>query len=147
VVTQLQLTLTAELELLKRIHIVLALQAQQQLRAYHGRQSPLFCVICGPKNVGKSLLARHLVNDFLQTPGTEEVALMEADCGQPAVGPPGHVSLSYLKAAQLLPATMCMQQPDLSVFVGDASPEGHPVLYLRALAKLAATHKARWQAG
>ena len=124
-----------------------ALQARDQLREQHTAHAPLVCVVCGPKNVGKSSFARHLVNDLLQSEGTDAVAFLEADCGQPAVGPPACVSLSRLTEPQLLLATMCTAAPDHCAFVGDTSAEGHPALYLAAIAKLAAIHRARWRTG
>ena len=56
-------------------------------------------------------------------------------------------SLTRLSEPQLLPATMCTAAPDQCVFVGDPSPDGHPALYLAAVAKLAAIHRASYHAG
>lgn len=100
------------------------------------------CLLCGPKNTGKSSLARHLVNDLLQEAACPEVALLDTDLGQPERGPPGFVSLSYLAQPLLLPASLAAAEPEHACFVGDVSADVHPQLFLRSVAKLLVMH---WQ--
>jgi polynucleotide 5'-hydroxyl-kinase GRC3/NOL9 len=122
-------------------------QAIEALRSFHSPRAPLCSIVCGPKNVGKSSFARHLCNDLLQEDHTAEVAFLEGDCGQPGIGPPGSVTLTYLRQPLLLPASMTQKNADLSAFIGDTTPESHPLLFVRALSKLIAVHRAKWQAG
>jgi mRNA cleavage and polyadenylation factor CLP1 P-loop len=97
-------------------------------------------LVCGSKRVGKSTLARHLTAALLLR--FPEVALLDTDCGQPELGPPGFVSLSRLRHGLLLPAPLHTRQPDEMICIGDSSAQGHPALYMRAVAALAARHSA-----
>jgi GTPase SAR1 family protein len=123
------------------------MQAMQQIRGQHTPQLPMCCVICGPKKVGKSSLAQHMVNDFLQEGSIDAVGMLELDCGQPAWGPPGFVSLKRCTEPQLILGAQNAARPDHSVFVGDVSAEAHPLLYIHAAAKLAALHQRSTQNG
>ena len=48
---------------------------------------PLCIAACGCKGAGKSTLARLLVNSLLNC--HHQVALLDTDCGQPELTPPG----------------------------------------------------------
>lgn len=123
------------------------LQAALGLCEAHSTATPARCLLCGPKNVGKSSLAQCLCNELLQLGAVDEVALLEADCGQPAIGAPCFVSLAYITSPQLCAPGLGSSQAAASAFVGDTSAHSHPVLYVQSVARLAAEHAARVQAG
>jgi polynucleotide 5'-kinase involved in rRNA processing len=123
------------------------LQAIASLCNCHTRASPLKCVVCGPKDVGKSTFCQRLCNELLQSDSVEEVAFLEADCGQPAQGPPCFVSLSYCRCPRLVPPSLGTGRPDKSAFVGDTSAHSHPLLYLQSITKLLREYAAKVDAG
>lgn len=63
--------------------------------------------IAGSKGVGKSTLARLLVNTLLNISPT--VAFLDTDCGQPELTVPGLRLLSCLGCRQLCTADSCLE--------------------------------------
>mmetsp|Transcript_17186 Transcript_17186/g.37087 ORF Transcript_17186/g.37087 Transcript_17186/m.37087 type:complete len:979 (-) Transcript_17186:27-2963(-) len=61
-------------------------------------------LICGAKGVGKSTLLRYAVNRILSAPSndggfrqcTRSVAILDLDCGQPELSPPGMMTLTVV---------------------------------------------------
>lgn len=104
-------------------------------------------VVCGAKGVGKSTLARYLVNRCLgrfppTTAGEESgVLFLDCDVGQPELSPPGLVSLTVVKSPLLGPPHTHLCPPDsLDVvrryWIGDAQSKGDPPYYLACLSAL-----------
>ena len=104
-------------------------------------------LICGPKNTGKSSFARLLGNHLLSSGRAPAVGFLESDCGQPAYGPPGFVSLSTLRTPELLSPVLTQQEQTWSTFIGDTTAESNPVLFVRAVAQLASLHRSDAAAG
>lgn len=96
-------------------------------------------MVCGAKGVGKSTFVRLAVNTLLRR--VPEVALLDADCGQPEVTPPGLVSLSLLRAPLLGPPAARLglstaPRPVDARFIGDVSPKSDPQGYAAAVEAL-----------
>jgi polynucleotide 5'-hydroxyl-kinase GRC3/NOL9 len=127
--------------------VLCVLQAIVNLCREHSHTKPLNCVVCGPKDVGKSTFSQYLCNELLQMESVSEVAFLEADCGQPSLGPPCFVSLSYCRHSRFMPPSLGIGRPDKSVFVGDTSAHSHPILYLQSISKLIGEYAAKMEAG
>ncbi|DBA97526.1 TPA: hypothetical protein ACH3X1_015224 [Trebouxia sp. C0004] len=100
--------------------------------------SPSVAVV-GSKGVGKSTLARLLVNSLLEV--SPVVAFLDTDCGQAELTVPGLVSVTLLDKPLFGPAHMHMQQPTKSHFIGDLSPQSNPLHYLSSIRSL---HEWYW---
>ncbi|DBB09307.1 hypothetical protein WJX82_006257 [Trebouxia sp. C0006] len=115
------------------------LQATEDI-VQSGREggSPSVAVV-GSKGVGKSTLARLLVNSLLEV--SPVVAFLDTDSGQSELTVPGLVSLTLLDKPLFGPAHMHMQQPTKSHFIGDLSPQSNPLHYLSSIRSL---HEWYW---
>uniref|UniRef100_A0A1I8G5B5 CLP1_P domain-containing protein n=1 Tax=Macrostomum lignano TaxID=282301 RepID=A0A1I8G5B5_9PLAT len=122
----------------------------------HSREQQRF-VVCGPRNSGKSSVARCLINRLLSE-GVASVAYLDCDPGQTEFTPPGFVSLTLVQSPLLGPPfthqvfgfgeTACSEydnadsssNPRPSILaaccLGGCSP-GSPRDYLSAVASLA----------
>lgn len=76
-------------------------------------------VLVGPKGVGKSTLARFLVNQLLNSHPV--VAFLDADCGQPEMTPPGVVSVTLLSQPLLGPPCSHVRATDYAHYIVRAS--------------------------
>ena len=98
-------------------------------------------LLCGARNVGKSALARLLVNRALAS-GAPEVALLDCDVGQPELSPPGLVALHAVTRPLLGPPHTQLRAPRRCRFVGHATPGEAPAEYLACVTALLAEHRA-----
>lgn len=104
-------------------------------------QGACVAAFVGPKDVGKSTLARHAANAICGVRG--HCAWLDLDCGQPELTAPGLVSLTILRAPLLGPPQThqasgaefagAPAMPVYSRFVGDISPQGDPDAYLEGV--------------
>ena len=104
--------------------------------------------VCGAKNVGKSTLARIIINRFL-SPDTVTlpqggVLLLDCDLGQPEFTPPGFISLIHVKGPILGPPHTHLTTPLESYFVGDVSWKTKPNMLDVALKVLLAIYRSSW---
>ena len=100
---------------------------------------PPTVLLCGAKNVGKSTLARYVVNRFLSlNEESTHCAYLDTDIGQTEFTPPGFVSLVLLHTTEpmLGPALPFWRKPVLSYYLGDVSPRDMPNMYTAAIFKL-----------
>jgi len=116
-----------------------------ELGACAARGGRLVALVCGPKAAGKSTLARLAVNCLLSR--VPRVQLLDADCGQPELTPPGLLSLALLREPLLGPPALraagaAAPQPAQLRFVGEESPKGDPAAYSAALRSLLAAAAA-----
>ncbi|WFD06798.1 Polynucleotide 5'-hydroxyl-kinase grc3 [Malassezia vespertilionis] len=95
-------------------------------------------LVRGPKNAGKSSLAKLLLNALLST--HRFVAFLDLDMGQPEFGPPGFVALHVFDAHQepgvFGPAWCLARVPLRAHFLGDISPREEPAQYSASVAAL-----------
>ncbi|BGP35016.1 Polynucleotide 5'-hydroxyl-kinase grc3 [Rhodotorula toruloides] len=98
----------------------------------------LVAVVEGPKRVGKSTLAKMLVNQLLER--YQRVAYLDTDLGQPEFTPPGFVSLCVVSEPILGPAFTHLSQPLSSHYLGSTSPASDPSGYLAAISALLSTY-------
>jgi polynucleotide 5'-hydroxyl-kinase GRC3/NOL9 len=105
------------------------------------------CVlVCGSQGAGKSTLVRLLVNALLQR--VPAVQLLDGDCGQPELCPPGLLSLTTVRAPLLGPPALRLAcsdapQPHALRFVGEESAKGDPLAFGAALRSLLACAEAQ----
>lgn len=91
----------------------------------------------GPRNVGKSALARRCANAVIDAVGA--CAWLDIDCGQPELTAPGMVSLTIVRTPLREPGATnsasafagVARAPLYAGFVGDISPQGDPEAYAR----------------
>ncbi|KAM0791030.1 hypothetical protein ACM66B_004327 [Microbotryomycetes sp. NB124-2] len=107
------------------------------------RDAPLVALVQGPKRVGKSTLARQLVNTILQTHA--QVAFLDTDLGQPEFAPPGCVSLTVLDRPILVPSFAHAVQPHAIRFCGATSPANDPAAYKAAISSLILLYREQLQ--
>ncbi|GAA6043836.1 hypothetical protein JCM8097_007226 [Rhodosporidiobolus ruineniae] len=92
----------------------------------------------GPKRVGKSTMARTLVNALLDR--YESVAYLDTDLGQPEFTPPGFVSLHILRRPLFGPSFTHLALPLSSQYFGITSPASDPSGYIAAAQALLETY-------
>jgi polynucleotide 5'-hydroxyl-kinase GRC3/NOL9 len=105
---------------------------------------PQIIMVCGGKGVGKSTFLRYMTNRLLSSSGKssnsrQEVAILDADVGQPELVPPGIVSLSIQKGPLLQPPYWNLTQPVESIgsiFYGAVSSKIDPTRYVEAIQQL-----------
>jgi len=107
--------------------------------------------LCGAKNVGKSTLARILVNRFLSPDITttaslsgEGVLFLDVDVGQPEFTPPGFISLTQVKEPILGPPHSHLMTPLEAFFVGDITWKTKPNVMAHTLEVLLAIYRSSW---
>ena len=110
--------------------------------------TPPTVLVCGAKNMGKSTLARYLVNRLLSAlrgDGVKEVAYIDTDLGQTEFTPPGFVSLVVLTLTEpmLGPALPFWRKPVLSHFIGDVTPRDCPSMYTTAVQNLVDAYRTK----
>ncbi|GAA5871170.1 hypothetical protein JCM8547_001476 [Rhodosporidiobolus lusitaniae] len=84
----------------------------------------------GPKRVGKSTLARTLVNALLDR--YESVAYLNTDLGQPEFTAPGFLSIHILRRPVFGPSFTHLALPLSSHYLGSPSPASDPSTYIAA---------------
>lgn len=84
-----------------------------------GSDSPKL-VVCGAQDLGKSTLARTLINMALGT--KKAVCFLDCDPGQTEFTPPGCISLNVLTKFILGPPFYHQENPIYNVFFGEVSP-------------------------
>jgi polynucleotide 5'-hydroxyl-kinase GRC3/NOL9 len=102
---------------------------------------PMICLICGGKGVGKSTLLRYMTNRLLGcnknlAHDSQEVAILDADVGQPELVPPGVLALSIRKTPLLQTPYWNVTEPTdtiASVFYGAFSSKVDPTRYINAV--------------
>lgn len=103
-------------------------------------------VVLGPKSSGKSSFARYLVNQHTSKYGTNSTVYMELDPGQPELGPPGTISLSWVGAPLVGSSFTWAASPNHTVikshFLGYTSAKDQPELYIQLVMDLLATYRA-----
>jgi len=124
--------------------------ACRELRAAAAAGGRVVVLVCGPKGVGKSTLVRLVVNSLLQA--AAEVQLLDGDCGQPELSPPGLLALATLRAPLLGPPALraaCSDAPEPAAlrFVGEESPAADPDGFAAALHSLLAEAQAQQPPG
>eukprot|EP00898_Chlorokybus_atmophyticus_P006849 jgi/Chlat1/7165/Chrsp57S06747 len=90
-----------------------------------GKPAPV-AVLYGSTNVGKSTLARLLVNKLLCW--HSRVAYLETDVGQCEFTPPGMVALHVLSTPVHGPPSCHLRDPVRAYFIGDITPKSDPEL-------------------
>eukprot|EP00980_Cylindrotheca_fusiformis_P007344 scaffold1525_cov142-Cylindrotheca_fusiformis.AAC.144 len=107
---------------------------------FHGK--PQIILICGGKGVGKSTFLRYMTNRLLSPSQNssckprQEVAILDADVGQPELVPPGILSMSIQKQPLLQPPYWNLTEPVesiASVFYGAVSSKVDPTRYIEAI--------------
>ncbi|HWC31965.1 MAG TPA: Clp1/GlmU family protein, partial [Actinomycetota bacterium] len=79
-------------------------------------------VLLGGLDTGKTTFARRIASAGVDA--GLRVAVVDADCGQSTIGPPGTVGLRLIRShADLEPESLA--KPDALAFVGSTSPQGH----------------------
>ncbi|KND01333.1 polynucleotide 5'-hydroxyl-kinase [Spizellomyces punctatus DAOM BR117] len=96
-------------------------------------QRKVICIV-GSKNMGKSTLARYLINRLLNC--YQEVAFLECDIGQPEFTSTGLASLNVVTAPLLGPPFTHLQPPRRSFYLGATSAKHDPDYYLECLHEL-----------
>lgn len=103
-------------------------------------------VVLGPKSSGKSSFARYLVNHHTSKYGPNSTVYMELDPGQPELGPPGTISLSWIGAPLVGSAFTWASFSNHSVikshFLGYTSAKDQPELYIQLVMDLLASYRA-----
>jgi polynucleotide 5'-hydroxyl-kinase GRC3/NOL9 len=104
----------------------------------HPKQQVL---ICGAKGVGKSTLLRYATNRLLSSfPNIDQVAILDADVGQPELAPPGVLRLSLQQQPLLQPPYWNLCQPKTeqiaSVFYGAVTSRVDPTRYIEGVQHL-----------
>jgi polynucleotide 5'-hydroxyl-kinase GRC3/NOL9 len=90
-------------------------------------------MLVGGLDTGKSTLSRALLEAAVAVGRT--TAYVDADLGQKTVGPPGTMSLRFVRSAEDL-APGRFEREDALAFVGALSPQGHMVQVITAAASL-----------
>ncbi|EAU80730.2 GRC3 [Coprinopsis cinerea okayama7 len=102
-------------------------------------------VVKGPRNTGKSTLARTLLNRLLGI--YEKVAFLDCDLGQTEFTPPGMVSLSVVGNEVFGPPFTHLSVPYAAHFVGSTTPRSSPDFYLEAVEALLDKYKSEVERG
>ncbi|PWA81216.1 polynucleotide 5'-hydroxyl-kinase NOL9 [Artemisia annua] len=89
---------------------------------------PPVCVVCGPRNSGKTAFSRHLVNVLIHR--YRRVAYMDTDVGQAEFTPPGCLSLTVIDEETRDLAIPCLRTPERCFFFGDTTPKSDRKLYM-----------------
>ncbi|GAA5895521.1 hypothetical protein JCM6882_006276 [Rhodosporidiobolus microsporus] len=92
----------------------------------------------GPKRVGKSTMARTLVNALLDR--YESVAYLDTDLGQPEFTAPGFLSLHVLRRPLFGPSFTHLALPLSAQYLGSTSPASDPAGYIAAAQALLETY-------
>lgn len=114
--------------------------AKEVCGAGAGEPPPRVCIV-GAKSTGKSTMSRLIANALLARAGA--VVYLDTDMGQGEFSPPGTVAATLVSGPVFGPPWMQQAaRPDLKPWVvrylGDTSPQGDPVGYLRAVQALLA---------
>lgn len=93
-------------------------------------------LIIGSKGLGKSTLAKHLVNRWASS--LYAVYYLDLDPGQPEFSPPGLISLYRILRPDVRMTTACPEQQDLlrRHWIGETSAKDDPHHYLACVADL-----------
>lgn len=105
----------------------------------------LVCLVKGPKNAGKSTLARTLLNRLLTK--YRRVAFLECDLGQSEFTPGGMAALNILDKPVFGPPFTHSSIPYAAHYIGAASPRSSPSHYLESIQALVQTYNLDVQHG
>ncbi|KAF9813050.1 hypothetical protein IEO21_05786 [Rhodonia placenta] len=105
----------------------------------------LVCLVKGPKNAGKSTLARTLLNRLLTK--YRRVAFLECDLGQSEFTPGGMAALNILDKPVFGPPFTHPSIPYAAHYIGAASPRSSPSHYLESIQALVQTYNLDVQHG
>ena len=100
-------------------------------------------LICGAKSVGKSTFLRYMTNRFLSSQ-IDQVAILDADVGQPECAPPGVIQLSLQQKPLLQPPYLNLLQPNkiiASTFYGSVTSKVDPTRYMEAVQSMITQYK------
>ncbi|EGO04216.1 hypothetical protein SERLA73DRAFT_118483 [Serpula lacrymans var. lacrymans S7.3] len=97
-------------------------------------ETPVVCIVKGPKKSGKSTFARTLLNRLLST--FQKVAFLECDLGQSEFTPGGMVALNIIEQPVFGPPFTHPTLPHLAHYIGSTSPRSSPSHYLSAIRSL-----------
>jgi len=95
------------------------------------RQQPRV-VMCGAKGSGKSTFLRYTLNSLLHNSKRKSnghVCIIDCDVGQPEIGPPGMISLSFVNTPLLSPPHLHHLQSYVSYYIGDVTTKNEPKLF------------------
>ena len=90
-------------------------------------------VICGAKGSGKSTFLRYTLNNLLHNNKRKSngyVCIIDCDVGQPEIGPPGLISLSFVNTPLLSPPHLHHHQSYVSYYIGDVTTKNEPKLFI-----------------
>jgi polynucleotide 5'-kinase involved in rRNA processing len=97
--------------------------------------------LAGAKATGKSTCLRYLVNRFLScdSDSIRELFVLDADCGQPELSPPGLLTLTRVTSPMLQPPhTRSVQQYEHACFYGHTTSSVDPSSYVDCIRELLA---------
>ncbi|EED92515.1 predicted protein, partial [Thalassiosira pseudonana CCMP1335] len=99
-------------------------------------------LICGAKGVGKSTCLRYVTNRLLSTQLTikckRQVAILDVDCGQSELSPPGMMTLTILSRPLLSDPPLHMVLA--SYFYGDITSKADPDTFINMTTQLMRTY-------
>ncbi|KAL1810288.1 hypothetical protein ACET3Z_027278 [Daucus carota] len=116
------------------MNIIIPEEWSEAAKTVANAASPPVTFVCGPKNSGKTIFSRHLVNVLLQS--YERVAYLDTDVGQTEFTPPGFLSLTVIDKITPDLTIPCLKTPERCYFFGDISPKSDPTMYLKYISAL-----------
>ncbi|KAI0059362.1 hypothetical protein BV25DRAFT_1860655 [Artomyces pyxidatus] len=117
---------------------VLSSSLQTHPVAEHVSTKPMISLVRGPKNSGKSTLARTLLNRL--SIRYRRVAFLECDLGQSEFTPGGVVALTVIDQPVFGPPFTHPTLPHQAHYIGSTSPRSSPSHYLGAIHALMQTY-------
>ena len=91
-------------------------------------------MLVGGLDSGKSTLAKTLLRAGIEA--GRSVAFLDADLGQPTIGPPATIGLRHIRDAADLDDVDRLAEADELSFVGSTSPQGHALPLVAGAARL-----------
>jgi len=108
---------------------------------------PFRVAIAGAKSTGKSTCLRYVVNRFLSEGTAPQVAVLDCDCGQPELGPPGLLTLTMVSEPLLRPPhAHPVRSYQRAYWFGATTPQDDPTRYLDGLRDLVAAAQTQLDA-
>ncbi|KZV73603.1 hypothetical protein PENSPDRAFT_602671 [Peniophora sp. CONT] len=119
--------------------------ALQEVTSAEGSGAPPVYFVKGPKNSGKSTLARTMVNRL--TARYRRVAYLDCDIGQSEFTPGGMVALTVVERPLFGPPFTHMTVPYQAHYLGSSSPRSSPSHYLSCIEALLHAYRIDLQYG